>query len=380
MEMAQPAKLAVAWLTMFLVGTELFVISPLLPVFAVAFDISFSLAGLSVTVFSVTYMISAPVLGSFADRLGRNHVLTCSLLAFAVTNLMTACATDLPSLLVGRALAGAAAAGVSPSIYAIVSGAAPTERRATWLATVASGLLVSLALGASVGGLVGALFGWAPVFMTLAGLSLALAWLNRRAWPIERSDGGAIADINRPAGTALAKRLMPMIVWSTGLYSVYTYLGAALSAAGFSAERAAEAILLYGSGSLAGVLIGGRVADWFGVRLTIGTSFAGFCACLLLMRLAFDAGRLIEPAIGISSAVAQLFFPAQQAGLANDFPRQRSTVLAWNNSALFCGISLGSLVGGQAVTLASFDANLTISASIALIGCITTAIVFPARP
>ena len=172
---------------------------------------------------------------------------------------------------------------------------------------------------------------------------------------------------------------MPMIIWSTGLYIVYTYLGAALSAAGFSAQRAAEAILFYGSGSFAGVLIGGRAADRFGVRLTIGASFAGFCACLLLLRLAFDTGRLIEPAIGISSAVAQLFFPAQQASLANDFPRQRSTVLAWNNSALYCGISLGSLVGGQAVTLASFDANLAISASIALIGCITTAIVFPGR-
>jgi predicted MFS family arabinose efflux permease len=381
MRVAHSANLAVAWLTMFLVGTELFVISPLLPVFAAAFDISLSLAGLSVTIFSATYMISAPILGRFADRVGRSRVLTCSLVAFAVTNLATACATDLPSLLVGRALAGAVAAGVSPSIYAVVSAAAPPERRATWLATAASGLLVSLALGASVGGLVGTLFGWAPVFMTLAGLSLLLAWLNRRVWPLERSpdDRGANTGVDRLSARTLAIRLLPMLVWSTGLYSVYTYLGAALSAAGFSAERAAEAILLYGSGSLAGVLIGGRAADRFGVKLTIGASFAGFCACLLLLRLALDAGRLIEPAIGISSAVAQLFFPAQQAGLASDFPRQRSTVLAWNNSALFGGISLGSLMGGQAITLAGFDTNLTISAGIALIGCVITAITFLGR-
>src|SRR5215470_4535517 len=263
MKVAHPAKLAVAWLTMFLVGTELFVISPLLPVFAAAFDIPLSLAGLSVTVFSVIYMISAPILGRFADQIGRRRILTCSLLVFAVANLLTACATDLASLLLGRALAGAAAAGVSPSIYAIVSGAAPPERRAMWLATTASGLLISLALGASVGGFVGALFGWAPVFVTLSGLSLVLAWLNRRTWPIER-DGGSVAGSDRLARTVLASRLMPMIIWSTGLYIVYTYLGAALSAAGFSAQRAAEAILFYGSGSFAGVLIGGRAADRFG--------------------------------------------------------------------------------------------------------------------
>ena len=379
MRVAQPAKLAVAWLTMFLVGTELFVLSPLLPVFAAAFDVSLSIAGLSVTIFSLTYMISAPIFGHVADRIGRQRVLTYSLLAFAATNLLTACATDLPSLLAVRLFAGAAAAGVSPSIYAIVSSVAPPERRATWLAMVVSGLLISLALGASAGGLVGALFGWTPVFVALAGLSLGLAWLNRYVWPTERSRiaGLDIAGVDRVAATILACRLMPMIVWSTGLYSVYTYLGAALSAAGFSAEGAAQAILFYGSGALAGVLIGGRTADRFGVRFTIGVSFAGFCACLLLLRAALDAGKLIEPTLGISSAVAQLFFPAQQAGLANDFPRQRSTVLAWNNSALFCGISLGSLVGGQAVALASFDANLTISAGIALIGCIVTAIVLP---
>ena len=77
-----------------------------------------------------------------------------------------------------------------------------------------------------------------------------------------------------------------------------------------------------------GVLVGGRVADRLGVKFTASASFAGLCACLLLLRLALDAGRLVEPALGVSSAVAQLFFPAQQAGLANDFPSQRAAVLA----------------------------------------------------
>ena len=87
--------------------------------------------------------------------------------------------------------------------------------------------------------------------------------------------------------------------------------------------------------------------------------------------------NVIEPALGASSAVAQLFFPAQQAGLVNDFPRQRAAVLAWNNSALFFGISLGSLVGGEAIALGSFGVDLLISAGIALAGCIINAILVP---
>lgn len=381
MRVNAPARLAVAWLTMFLVGTELFVFSPLLPVLAADYHIAPSLAGLSVTMFSLAYMVSAPLFGYFADRVGRRRVLTWSLLAFALANILTAGAANLPSLLAVRLFAGAAAAGVSPSIYALVSSTAAPERRATWLALVVSGLLVSLAIGASVGGLVGDLFGGPPVFLALAGLGLVLVWLNRWVWPPDHGGRTGLDPAARDplAVLVLVRRLIPMVLWSTGLYGVYTYLGAGLTAVGFSTGQTAAAILFYGCGAIAGVLVGGRVADRLGVRFTANASFAGLCACLLLLRLALDAGSLIEPALAVSSAVAQLFFPAQQAGLANDFPRQRAAVLAWNNSALFLGISLGSLVGGEAIALGSFGADITVSAGIALAGCIINAILVPSR-
>ena len=73
--MAPPVQLVVAWLTMFLVGTELFVMSPLLPLLAADYHISATIAGLSVTVFSLTYMVSAPIFGYLSDRIGRRRVL-----------------------------------------------------------------------------------------------------------------------------------------------------------------------------------------------------------------------------------------------------------------------------------------------------------------
>jgi predicted MFS family arabinose efflux permease len=170
-----------------------------------------------------------------------------------------------------------------------------------------------------------------------------------------------------------------MVVWSTGLYAVYTYLGAGFGAFGFSTGQTAAAILFYGFGAVAGVLVGGRAADRFGAKFTTSASLAGLCGCLLLLRVALDADRFVGPALALCAAVAQLFFPAQQAGLANDFPGRRATALAWNNSALFLGISLGSLVGGQALALGSFDANLTIAAVIAFFGCVINVILVPGR-
>ena len=370
--MGPPADLVVGWLTMFVVGTDLFVVSPLLPLIAADYGVSPAVAGLSITVFSLTYMVSAPLFGYVADRIGRRRMLVCGLAAFAAANLLTAAAASMIWLLAARVAAGVAAAGVTPSVYALVGSAAPADRRATWMALVVSGLLVSLALGAPIGTWAGASIGWAPIFAVLAGLSLCLMWPNFAIWPRDHRAAPGSASLQALPAVLVARRLMPMVMWSTALYGMYTYLGAGLAAAGFSTEHAARAILFYGCGAIAGILIGGRLADRLGAKLMAAASFLGLSACFLGLALAVHAGVMVEITLGLTSAVAQLFFPAQQAGLANDFPNRRATMLAWNNSALFLGISLGSLVGGQAVALAGFEANLVISAAIALSGCLIT--------
>jgi predicted MFS family arabinose efflux permease len=370
------ASLLVGWLTMFVVGTDLFVVSPLLPMIAADYRVSPEAAGLCVTVFSMSYMVSAPLFGRIADRIGRRRTLICCLAAFAAANLLTAAAASLIWLLAARIAAGVAAAGVSPSVYALVSGAALPERRATWMALVVSGLLVSLALGAPIGAWAGASIGWRPVFAALAGLSLCLVRPNFAIWPRERGTADAgNARVEALAALMIARRMMPTVAWSTGLYGMYTYLGAGLAAAGFSPAQTARAILFYGCGAIAGVLIGGRLADRLGAKLMATASLLGLSACFLVLALAVHAGTLVEIALAATSAVAQLFFPAQQAALSADFPARRATMLAWNNSALFFGIGLGSLIGGQAVAFAGFEANLVLSAGIALSGCVITGIV-----
>jgi predicted MFS family arabinose efflux permease len=237
---------------------------------------------------------------------------------------------------------------------------------------------VSAALGAPFGGVVGASFGPALVFAGLAAVSAALVWPNRRLWPDDAA-GSATARAAAPLpAAAVARRLLPMVLWSTALYAAYTYLATGLAAAGFSPAAVARAIALYGGGAILGILLGGRAADRFGVRQSGALALAGFAGCLLLLRAALggDAAFLI---LGLTSAVAQLFFPAQQAGLAADFAARRASVLAWNNSALFLGIMLGSLVGGRAMAAGGFAIDLAIGAGVALAGCVVHLLVVPRR-
>src|SRR5467141_1469149 len=93
------AGLVAGWLTMFVIGTDLFVVSPLLPMIAADYRVSPAVAGLCVTVFSLTYMVSAPLFGHLADRIGRRWMLVCCLAAFAAANLMAAAAESVMWLL-----------------------------------------------------------------------------------------------------------------------------------------------------------------------------------------------------------------------------------------------------------------------------------------
>lgn len=367
-------RLACGWLTLFVVGTDLFIISPLLSPIAAEFDRSAASAGLSVTAFSLTYLVSAPLIGQLADRIGRRRTLIACLLGFAAANFLTGMAPDFTWLLAARVAAGAAAAGTSPLIYAGVGEAAPPARRATWMAIAVSGLLLALSIGAPAGTLVASYWGWRAPFLVLALLSLALIAANRLVWPADQKPGEntmAGLPVLRPA--TMAVWLLPTVLWATALYGVYTYLGVWLADAGLSSAEVARAIGFYGVGALAGTLLGGQLADRFGTRRTMMISLAGLAACLSAFGAGVGTGWTADAMLLITSIFAQFFFPAQQAGLARQFPQRRALVLALNNSALFLGISTGSLIGGEAMAWSGFGANAAIGAAIACTGFIFVA-------
>lgn len=358
-------RLASAWLTLFVIGTDLFVVSPLLPDLAADLGVAPARSGWCVAIFSLTYMVAAPLFGRAADAVGRSRLLLLALPAFAAANLCSGLAPGFLGLLLARLAAGGAAAGVTPSIYALIGDCAPPERRATWFSLAVSGLLLSLALGAPLGTLLAAAFGWRSVFFTVAAAGALLLPLNRAAWP---SAAAASSEGGESGFLAMAPRLAPTAAWSTALYAVYTYLGIGLADWGYAAERIAGVVLCYGMGAVVGALAGGRLADRFGARRVSLASLSALGLGLLALGPARRAGVPLELVLAAISALAQLFFPAQQARLARDFATARASAMAWNNSALFLGIGTGSLMGGAVIGGGDLGTVADVSALIAFAG------------
>jgi len=365
------ARLTLGWITLFVVGTDLFVISPLLPAIAHQFSVTPGRAGAIVAAFSLAYALAAPALGILADRRGHTRVLLFGLLGFLLANLLTASASSFVALLGSRLLAGASAAAITPCVYALAGGTAPADRRGRYLSIVGSGLLLSLVFGAPLGAILGWALGWRTVFVVLVVSTAILVPANRAVWPRHAHRPGPQPRTAYRAPLAWALPLIGLTtLWGGCVYGAYTYLGSTLSRLPALGHVDTMVLLsLYGMGAVMGSLGGGWLADRYGAPGVSSYSFLALALALLALAggLATHAPVFMLGALlAVWSLSAYSFFPALQARIVHSFPHHRGTVLAWNNSALYVGISAGAAGGGFLYARVGFVPLLVVIAVIAI--------------
>ncbi|MDC0706370.1 MFS transporter [Priestia sp. AB] len=343
-------SLSIGWITLFLMGTDLFVVSPLLPFISQAYKISSATAGWMVTVFAITYAISAPFFGWLSDKKGRRFLITLGLLLFAASNILTACAPSFLWLIVSRILAGFSVASITPLIYAIIGDIAPPSRRGTWLSIVVSGHLTALWAGTPLGTLLEHFLGWRSVFIVMAILGVILMFVNFKAWKSVPSNelttnllkGNLIRILGSVSVTA---------IWAISMYTLYVYLGAALHFKnGFSPAEIALAVTFYGIGAVLGSLSSGQLTDKFGERNISINTLIILILILLCLGVFFSSGDWLYFFMFIWALVGYAGFTSYQARLAVEYPLERGVVMAWNNTALYIGITLGSILGGYVIS------------------------------
>jgi DHA1 family purine base/nucleoside efflux pump-like MFS transporter len=364
-------KLAVGWVTLFTVGTDLFVVSPLLPSISRQFAVVPSQAGLVVAVFSMFYAIAAPGLGVMADKFGKRPILVLGLVGFTAANALTSLAGSFLWLVASRGLAGLSAAAVTPSVYAVIGDMAPAQYRGAWLAIVGSGLLMALWVGAPIGTVAAHITHWSMVFGGLAAVTALLSVVNLLVWPSHPASARS-ANLRAAPGDLrmMVTHVSTTLLWGAAVYGFYTYLGTGLRLDGrFTTGLVAAGLVTYGVGATAGSLFGGRLADRWGSGRVVRASLIALAVVLAFV------GALLHARVGLLLVLPWLsftgyaFFPAFQAELAASFPKHRGKIMAWNNTALYMGITLGSLIGGW-VAQQSFQALPFVCAVIALVNAL----------
>lgn len=364
----------VAWVTIFLVGTDLFVVSPFLPLIAAETNREPESLTWLVSAFSVTYAIACPLQGRLAERIGTAKVLLGGVALIAAGNLLTALSPGLPFLLASRVVAGLGAASISPMLYSLASELAGPERRGADLALVNSGLLVALTMGAPLGLCLGGFSGWREVFGILAMAFAVVLPFHFATW---RGKGGGPRtvfrreEVLREPLLAAWPHLLAMVCWSWCVYSVYTMLGTALRAEYQASVRDVAVFLsVFGAGATWGSLRGGRMADRIGASRMTALSFLAMLATTGSMACVYPLHRPWATALALFafSLSAYGFFPALQACAAQRFTMRRPTVMGMVSSALYVGLTLGSITGGVAYRHSGMSAVLLMAFAPCLMG------------
>jgi len=316
----------------------------------------------------------------------------------ALANLATALAGSFPVLLAVRALAGLAASGVTPSVYALVGSAAPPAKRATWLAVVTSGLLTALITGAPAGTLMADVVGWRGVFVVMAIASvliLGFIWapaLRPRRPAVEASGPQAepaataapapVTPPPAPVSTPLRLRAVSVTtLWALAVYGIYTYLGTILTTiAHLTSGLLAAALACFGLGAIAGNLAGGQLTDRWGGRTVSIVSLSALAVLDTVLGLTLDAPTaVLLPVLAAVALAAYPYFSAQQARLIAYQPAGSGLLIAWNNSAMYAGILIGSAVGGRVLTHLGAPALAFAAAAVAALGALSATRSIPER-
>lgn len=348
----------------FATGTDAQVISGILPQIASDLSVSLDAAGGVVSVYSITYAISAPVLAALTVHLRRDRAAVLALSIFTFANALCALAPTFTFLIAARVLAGLSGGLFIPTAYALAAGLAPPERRGAALSIIAFGITGAIVAGVPIGILVGDGFGWHAAFWFVTAISAVAVMSIAILVPPPHS---------RPPAATLAERFAPLVHLPTLLAllptllclglngGVYTYLGAMLHSRGYSTAIALAAFSLFGIGALVGSQVGGRLADRYGPVRPMLAALAASIVVTLLVPRALDALWSIAVVSFALGAAPWPIVLGQQRRLMALAPRHVEVVLALNNSFVYFGVAVGTGAAGLVLARGfSLDAIPTI--------------------
>jgi DHA1 family inner membrane transport protein len=347
-------RLIVLAIGLFIVGTNAFVIAGLLPEIASSLHAQVSSVSYSITFYSITVAVAAPLVSIFLPRWSRTALMASGLVLISAGTVVAAASQTLEVFTIGRIVAALGGAALVPAATAAAAAIAPPERRGRAIAFVALGFTAATALGSPIGTAVGALGGWQVPLFAVAGLAiLTAAAVAIVARGIPRA---APAPISRRFAPLRSGRVL-MVLGATlfvtaGFNVVYIFSSAVThSATGGSGSGLAVLLLVYGVAGTVGNIGSGQLVDRLGSRLT-GAIFLA-TQVLVLVAMPFVAGNYLATALlfavwGITAFAAVP--PLQHRLIAVD-PETSALALSWYTTAMYIGIALAPPLGAAAAAV-----------------------------
>lgn len=343
------------------IGTEGFMIAPLLPTIAADLGMSLSATATLVVVFTLMMAVSSPITTVATAGLGRRSALLLAMGLFTAANLAAAFSSSFTTLLLARMAMAIASGLYVPGANALAGVIVAPEKRGRALAIVSGGMTLAIALGLPLGAMVGHAFGWRATFLGVAAMGLVA--IIGILLGIRRDAGAnvAVASLSERLGVVRQPAVLGLLgvtlFWSVGAFVAYPYIAPYLAEVlAFGPAGITASVSAWGIAAAVGVTVGGSLNDRLGSRRVV----VGSLAVLALSFLTLALATRLSPALALVPVLAGVvawgfsvwsFYPAQLARLIAAGPASQAPVaLALNTSTMYFGFSLGSALGAGLVS------------------------------
>ncbi|KZR59487.1 MFS transporter [Pseudobacillus badius] len=347
----------------FVVGMVELIIGGLLDLVAADLKISLGRAGLLITIFSLTFAVSAPILLTMTAKVERKKLTLLALFIFLIGNMAAAVSSTYEILLFARILSASSGSLLVVLCVTMAANIVADTYRARAIGIVFMGISASLVLGVPIGLVLGNAFGWRAPFVLISLLtifSMAGVYLFMEKLEAKPSIPFKEQLMTLKEGKVLLAQLISFL-FLAGHLTLYGYLTPFLkSELHLDGTWVSIAYFVFGIAAVLGGGIGGVLADRFGTKRTILSVLVLFAFTLFAIPHTTFALPLFLIVMVLWSMLSWAITPAMQSYLIEISPETADIQQSLNNSALHFGIAFGSFIGGLVIEHASVEQNASV--------------------
>jgi MFS transporter, DHA1 family, inner membrane transport protein len=355
----------------FAIGTTEFVTMGLLPDIADGVDASIPSAGRLISAYALGVVVGAPVLAALGARLPRRGLAVGLMTAFVVGNGLSALAPGYRTLLLARFVAGLPHGAYFGVASLIAASLVPPGLRGRAVSSVMLGLAVANVVGVPAATSLGQHLGWRSAYwavVVIGALTVLVVLLVVPSRP-GRSEATIRSELGALRRPQVVLTLLFGIVGFGGMFALYSYIAPLVTdVAGASAGFIPVVLLVFGSGMIAGTVLGGRLAD----RALFPSLFGAVVAMgAFLLAVVPAAGRPTTLLIDVflvasASSVLVVCLQLRLMEVAGD---AQMLGAALNHSALNLANALGAWLGGVVIAAGyGYRAPSAVGAGLAVLG------------
>jgi predicted MFS family arabinose efflux permease len=365
------------WLLVFASGSQVMLIAPIFPRIREQLEVAEAALGTLVAVDAIMLGSMALVAGPISDRIGRRRILLVGSGLMTIALALHAAASGYVSLLVVRAMAGAAGGVLSGAAVAYIGDHFPYQRRGWANGWVMTGMAFGHIIGIPAGTVLAAHFGFRVPYLAFAGVMAATFLLVWRVVPqpdvVRSADrlsiGGAVRGylhlLRAPAILAAVVTFGATFLGHS-LFVIYlpTWLEDSIGA---TPNQVAG---LFFTGGIANVLTGpraGRLSDRVGRRRLIVGATIGMAVMILSVTFIV---RNVTAAFVVFALLMMLMatrIGPLQALLTQLVPSaRRGSLMSLAVGTGQLGFALGGVVAGFTYAHAGFRTSTAIGAGLLL--------------